>query len=36
MICLLLASNDVIPGKHNQTAYRVLNFDTRSHNNTSA
>jgi len=34
MICLLFASNDLIPGKHNQTAYRVLNFDTRSRNNT--
>jgi len=32
MICLLFAS-DVIPGKHNQTAYRVLNFDTQSRNN---
>jgi len=37
VICLLFASNDVIPGKHNQTAYKsikVLNFDTRSRNNT--
>jgi len=28
MICLLFASNDDIPGKHNQTAYCVLNVDT--------
>jgi len=34
MICLLFASNGVTPGKHNQTAYTVLNFDTRSRNNT--
>jgi len=27
-------SNDVISGKHNQTAYRVLNFDTWLSNNT--
>jgi len=34
IICLLFASNDVMPGKDNQTAYRVLNVDTRSRNNT--
>jgi len=34
MICLFFASNDIIPGKHNQTAYRVLNFDTRLRYNT--
>jgi len=34
MICLLFASDDVIPGKHNQTAYSVLNVDIRSRNNT--
>jgi len=34
MICLLFASHDVIPGKHNQTAYWVLDVDNRSRNNT--
>jgi len=34
MICLLFASDDVIPGKHNQTAYRVLSVDNRLCNNT--
>jgi len=36
MICLLFASDDVIPGKHNQTAYWVLNVDNWSHNTTQA
>jgi len=34
MICLLFTSDDVIPGKHNQTAYRVLNVNSWSRNNT--
>ena len=35
MICLLFASDDVIPaGKHNPTAYWVLNIDNQSHKNT--
>jgi len=34
MICLLFTSDDVIPGKHNQTAYSVLNVDNGSHKNT--
>jgi len=28
MICLLFASDDVIQGKQNQTAYRVFNVDS--------
>jgi len=36
MICLLFASDDVIPGKHNQTAYWVFSVDNRSHNKTQA
>jgi len=34
MICLLFTSDDVISGKHNQTAYWVLIVDSRSLNNT--
>jgi len=34
MICLLFASDDVIQGKQNQTAYRVFNVDSWSRNNT--
>jgi len=34
MICLLFATDDVIPGKHNQTAYWVLNIDNRSRKKT--
>jgi len=30
MICLLFASDDVMPGKPNQAAYRVLSVDNRS------
>jgi len=30
MICLLFASDDVIPGKHNQTAYGMVSVDNRS------
>jgi len=33
MIYLLLASDDVIPGKHNQTAYCMLSVDSRSRKN---
>jgi len=33
MTCLLFASDDVIPGKHNQTAYRMLSVDNRSRKN---
>jgi len=34
MICLLIASDDVISGKHHQTAYWLFNVDNWSHNNT--
>jgi len=33
MTCLLFASDDVIPGKHNQTSYWVLSVVNRSHKN---
>jgi len=33
MICLVFASDDVIPGKHNQTAYRMLSADNQSRKN---
>jgi len=36
MIYLLFASDDVIPGKHNQIAYSVLSVDNWLHNNTWA
>jgi len=34
MVCLLFASDDVMPGNHTQTAYWVLGVDSRSRNNT--
>jgi len=34
MICLLFASNDIIPGEHIQTAYPMSNVDNRSRNDT--
>jgi len=30
MICLLFASDNVMPGKHNQTAFELLSIDNRS------
>ena len=36
MICLRFASDDIIPGKHNQTAYQVLNIDNQLRENTWA